>query len=156
MSDKMRREPIVRTVPDMEDWWGDFDVNVPPPPLPQERRTRRGMSLGSQAAMLLMCVVFVACMCAQIYRVSVINAQNKQIQKLTAEIEGLNSNLQGLEIKINALASLEKIEATAIDKLGMVKPEPDQIRVIAIGNTNENLQTANAAPEESEQEDPAP
>ena len=91
MSDKMKRAQYSKA-PDTEDWWGDFDPSMPPPPLPSVKAAKRkGMSLASQAMMLLACAVFLVCVCAQIFRISLISQQNKQIQELREQIEELSS-----------------------------------------------------------------
>lgn len=162
MSDKIKRAARVNRAPDTEDWWGDFDVNTPPPPLPERRRSpyapkkKKGMSLASQAMMLLTCAVFVACICMQIYRLSVITSQNKQIQQLRQEIEELSSEQQNLEVRMSLQLNLERIEDEALNRLGMVYPGEEQVRVIAIEQTNDNVVTANAAAEEGGQENIAP
>lgn len=164
MSDKIKRTAGAPL--DTEDWWGDFEVNVPPPPLPaKERKTvrrypgaqkKKGMSTGSQLLMLLTCVVFVACLCAQIYRLSVITTQNKEIQSLRREIEELSSEQQNLEVRMSLQLNLERIEDEAINRLGMVYPGEEQVRVIAVAHTNDGVLTANAGAEEGGQENTAP
>ena len=157
---RMKRTNAACALPDTEDWWGDFEVNVPPPPLAETRRRRarsvRGMSPASQAMMLLTCVVFVACLFVQIYRLSVITMQTKEIQKLTDQIEDLTSTQQNLEVRLSLQLNLQRIEDEAINKLGMVYPEEEQIRRIAIGGTNDNIVTANAGAEEGGLENIAP
>jgi len=159
MSDKMKRAKV-KYAPDTEDWWGDFDVDTPPPPLPEKRKyaptKKKGMSTGSQAMALLTCLVFLGCICFQIFRLSLITQQNKQIQELREQIEELSSEKQNLEVRMSLQLNLERIEDEALNRLGMVYPEESQIRVIAIGAANESIVTANAAIEEGGQENTAP
>jgi len=160
MSDKMKRAHVNRT-PDTEDWWGDFEVDTPPPPLPGRRsyapaKRKKGMSTGSQAMLLLTCLVFLGCVCAQIFRLSLITQQNKQIQELREQIEELSSEKQNLEVRMSLQLNYERIEDEALNRLGMVYPGEDQVRVIAIGETNDSVVTANAAAEEGGQENTAP
>ena len=152
MSDKMKRAASYAASADTEDWWGDFEMDVPPPPLPKySRRSQKGMSAASQAMMLLTCVVLVACLCVQIFRISVITAQNKEIVALTAELDELESVIANLEVRTDLQLNPERIEDEAKNRLGMYYPEGDQLRVIAVGNTNAGVVTANAAVEEGGQ-----
>ena len=155
MSDKMKRAV---TAPDTEDWWGDFEVNVPPPPVNYggSEKKRRGMSTLSQVMMLFTGVVLLMCMCVYIYRLSVITMQSKQIQALQKELEELASQQQNLEVRMSLQLNLERIEDEALNRLGMVYPQEDQVRIIAIGNTNDGVVTANAAAEEGGQDNIAP
>lgn len=152
MSDKMRKAAVYAANADTEDWWGDFEMDVPPPPLPKYRaKQNRGMSMASQAMALLTCIVLVACLCVQIYRVSVITAQNKEIVTLTEELEELESMRENLKVRTDLQLNPDRIEDEAINRLGMYYPEGDQLRRIAIGNTNAGVMTANAAAEEGGQ-----
>ncbi|MBQ4086199.1 MAG: septum formation initiator family protein [Clostridia bacterium] len=151
MSDKMKRAQYSKA-PDTEDWWGDFDPSMPPPPLPGANAAKKkGMSLASQAMMLLACAVFLVCVCAQIFRISLISQQNKQIQELREQIEELSSEQQNLEVRLSLQMNMERIEDEALNRLGMIYPGEDQVRVIAIANTNDSVVTANAAAEEGGQ-----
>lgn len=151
MSDKMKRAQYSKA-PDTEDWWGDFDPSMPPPPLPSVNAAKKkGMSLASQAMMLLACAVFLVCVCAQIFRISLISQQNKQIQELREQIEELSSEQQNLEVRLSLQMNMERIEDEALNRLGMIYPGEDQVRVIAIANTNDSVVTANAAAEEGGQ-----
>lgn len=147
MSERAKKAVGTQFVPDMEDWWGDFDVNVPPPPLRvYEGRysRRRGMSAFSRALMVLTGAVVVLCVCVQIYRVSLIAAQNKQIEFLRTQIEEMTSQKQNLEVRMSLQKNLERIEDEAF-RLGMVYPEDSQVRVIAVAGTNGSVVTAYAA-----------
>ena len=104
-----------------------------------------------QAMALLTCIVLVACLCVQIYRVSVITAQNKEIVTLTEELEELESMRENLKVRTDLQLNPDRIEDEAINRLGMYYPEGDQLRRIAIGNTNAGVMTANAAAEEGGQ-----
>ena len=147
--------------PDMEDWWGDFDENVPPPPVRRSarrrpRQRRRGMSPASRAMMVLTGIVFLFCVCFQLYRLSLITGQNKQIQALRTQIDELTSEQQNLEVRLSLQFNLERIESEATNRLGMVYPSADQIRTIAVAGTNESVVTAYAAAEEGGQGNTAP
>ncbi len=145
------------SAPDMEDWWGDFDENVPPPPVrARSARRRRGMSPASRAMMVLTGVLFVFCVCFQLYRLSLITGQNKEIQALRTQIEDLTSEQQNLEVRLSLQFNLERIESEATNRLGMVYPSAEQIRTIALAGTNESVVTANAAAEEGGQGNTAP
>lgn len=144
---------------DVEDWWGDFDVNTPPPPQRAAKAypaRKKGMSAMSQAMMLLTCAVFLFCVCFQIYRMSVISTQNRQIEELRHQIDELSSEKQNLEVRLSLLENFDRIEDEAINRLGMVYPGEEQVRVIQIARTNDNIVTANAAAEEGGQENIAP
>ncbi len=146
--------------PDLEDWWGDFDENVPPPPMRRSDRYRRrkkgGMSPASRAMMVLTGIVFVFCVCFQLYRLSLITGQNKEIQALRTQIEELSSEQQNLEVRLSLQFNLERIESEATSRLGMVYPSADQIRTIAVAGSNESVVTAYAAAEEGGQGNTAP
>lgn len=163
MSDKMKRAAKANRALDTEDWWGDFDVNTPPPPIRTAPRRpyrapqkKKGMSAGSTAMMLLTCVLFVACLCIQIFRISVITSQNKDIQELLHEIEELESEQRNLKVRMDLQMNEERIEDEALNRLGMEYPSEENVRKIAIGITNESVVTANAATEEGGQENIAP
>lgn len=147
MSERAKKAVGTQYVPDTEDWWGDFDVNVPPPPLRvyEGRRARReGMSAFSRALMVLTGAIAVLCVCVQIYRVSLITAQNKQIESLKTQIEEMSSQKQNLEVRMSLQKNLDRIEEEAL-RLGMVSPDGSQVRVIAIAGTNDGVVTAYAA-----------
>ena len=158
MSDKMRRATVRAANADTEDWWGDFDMDVPPPPLSKYKeqtmrksKKKHGMSTASRLLALLTGIVAVTCLFVQIYRISVITAQNKEIYALTKELKELESTMENLEVRIGLQLDPERIEDEAENRLGMFYPEDDQVRRIAIGNTNAGVMTANAAPEEGGQ-----
>jgi len=152
MSDKIKRTAQFGAAADTEDWWGDFEMDVPPPPLPKYKaRKKQGMSAASQAMFLLTCVVAVACLCVQIFRISVITAQNKEIAALTEQIDEMESTRDNLKVRTDLQLNPERIEDEAKNRLGMYFPEGDQLRVIAIGNTNAGVVTANVAAEEGGQ-----
>ena len=77
-------------------------------------------------------------------------------EKSYQEIEELSSEQQNLEVRMSLQLNLERIEDEALNRLGMVYPGEEQVRVIAIEQTNDNVVTANAAAEEGGQENIAP
>ena len=68
----------------------------------------------------------------------------------------MESTRENLKVRTDLQLNPERIEDEAKNRLGMYFPEGDQLRVIAIGNTNAGVVTANAAAEEGGQENIAP
>lgn len=135
------------------DWWGDGKQGASRPQRSErlQKKEKRGMSTASMAMCLLTCIVFILCIFGQLYRLTLITGQGREIAALQQEIDELTSERQNLEVRMSLQLNLERIKDEATNRLGMVYPGEEQIRVIAVAGTNEGVQTANAVAEEGGQ-----
>ncbi|MDF2865450.1 MAG: Cell division protein FtsL [Clostridia bacterium] len=76
-------------------------------------------------------VFFISCLFVMLmiitYRFNVISESNLALQNLKIELERVQSNLAATEMNVEQSTDLAKIEAYAKQKLGMQKPDKNQV-----------------------------
>ena len=87
--------------------------------------------------------VFFTGLIAQITMIARIAGQQKAGHQLAQEIRELNASAENLNLSLNQLASLTRIEARA-RQLGMDKPSESQIRVVTLPGIMESTSTQSA------------
>ncbi|MCQ2462785.1 MAG: hypothetical protein MJ177_05195 [Clostridia bacterium] len=88
------------------------------------------------AMRIILIVVFFIMGAANVFAYTRINDTNRTIAE-TQEIRDTNlSRIRELDAQLNALVSPEKIEKTAVEKLGLVKLNDTDWQYIAINETN--------------------
>lgn len=141
-------------MPDLEDWWGDFEINVTPPPpkrplfrvfdnpryydaegrpLREPRKKTRTISptmLASAVGAALVVLAF-----THISQISTIHENSKQMSALRTEIAHLTNEHRSNEIRIDNLANIDRVRDEAV-LLGMAEPAQDQIRRIQMPESN--------------------
>ncbi|HCX63668.1 MAG TPA: hypothetical protein DHN33_00460 [Eubacteriaceae bacterium] len=101
----------------------------------KHKKTRRMKKSARRKCILFVLIIF-ALGLSVLYQHSRINDVNREIVALEHELEEvrmLNDNLEG---EIMAGLDLNYIERYAKEELGMVRPEKDQYRTMAIANAN--------------------
>ena len=91
---------------------------------------------------IVMLVIF-AGMFAQITMLSRISGQRKAGRQLEQEIRELSASAENLNLSLNQLASLARVEERA-RQLGMDKPSESQIRVVTLPGVMESTSTQSA------------
>ena len=85
----------------------------------------------SRRLMLIFMAIFFIGLALQITMMARLARQNKQRQRLEAEIRDWSARADNLELALNQYKSLDRVAAQA-EKLGMEKPTEGQIRVVSV------------------------
>lgn len=104
--------------------------------LEQGRRVRRIMTAAFVA------VLFVG-LFVQIFMITRLAGQNKEMQDLEYEMKTLRADANNLNLALNQYRSTERVEAQA-KKLGMERPEAEQLRVVSVPEIIENTSAQSA------------
>ena len=98
----------------------------------QQKRVSRKLMIAFAVLLLLGAI-------AQITMIARLSGQNKAVRAVEKEIRQLSAEADNLNLALNQLGDLERVERQA-EKLGMVTPGEGQIRVVnlpdAVGNTS--------------------
>lgn len=114
-----------------------IDMNMRVSQSARSRRTAaRNRALLIAAAVLLFAGLFV-----QITMLSRVSAQNKRASAMEKEIVELGAYAENLELSINQYHNLESIAVRA-RQLGMEVPDKEQIRVVSVARSNNNIDTS--------------
>lgn len=143
------------SAPDLIDWWGDFDIDTPPPAIPARpqaepayvvrhgnvsyiRRKSKKAVHPANAVIFVIAVAMVFTLAViQIGRLSTISYNSKRIAQLGREVQELQREQESLAIRLNIAQNIERVKDRA-DDLGMVYPGEGQVRVIHVPGTSEN------------------
>ena len=94
------------------------------------RRSRREQQKRvSRKLMIAFAVVLLIGVIAQITMIARLSGQNKAVRAVEKEIRQLSAEADNLNLALNQLGDLERVERQA-EKLGMVTPGEGQIRVV--------------------------
>lgn len=109
---------------------------------PRRSLSRRAVRRGK--IMLTGCILSMFIMgVAVAYYYSQVSAVGYQIGQLQKELTDLQTEQDYLESQANQLLSLQRIEAIATTKLGMVKPDPKEVVLVAALPKNPQPTTKN-------------
>lgn len=149
----MKQVARADNMPDLEDWWGDFDINVPPPAIKKPkfrvydnpnygkstrntkpRSTRKNKSRRKKNKVAIYCVVALIATMAflQLNRLAEISLKSKQISRLNDEIKKINENYETNVLHLSMAQNINKVREDAIYKLGMEYATEDQIHVVTL------------------------
>ena len=107
-------------------------------------QTRRARDRRRSWVMIaVLALVIFAGMFAQITMLSRISGQRKAGRQLEQEIRELSASAENLNLSLNQLASLARVEERA-RQLGMDKPSESQIRVVTLPGGMESTSTQSA------------
>ena len=104
--------------------------------LERGRRDRRIMTVAFVA------VLFVG-LFVQIFMIARLAGQNKQMQALETEMKTLRADADNLNLALNQYRSTARVETQA-KKLGMEKPEAEQLRVVSVPEIIEDTSAQSA------------
>ncbi len=90
--------------------------------------------------------------CVGMMNLSFVSQNRQEIQRLRDELDELASQKQNLEVRMSLQLNMDRIQDEAINRLGMVYPSAEQVRVVSVGGTHEGAVTANAGADEGGQE----
>lgn len=111
----------------------------------QELRLRRDRAIRFNRMMLrTFACVTVACLFVYISRMAEISAGAKEISRIRNEIGQLLEDQECLESALAENQKVQRIEDEAIGRLGMSKPEGDQLQLVSLNSyiSGTNTQTA--------------
>jgi cell division protein FtsL len=80
-----------------------------------------------------------------ISNLTVITSQAKEIYKTMAHVSDLETEFRNLQIEYSTRQDLEWIQRQAIERLGMMRPNDAQIRVVSIPDINAAGETSQSA-----------
>jgi len=160
MSRQALREQDVytETKVDSTDWWGDFDLDVPPRKQRQKFKVYENPNYGgkpyhrpvqrrkaSHPAMAFMALIlFFTLSVFQITRLAALNEKGREIASLNNEIRAINKDTESKQFRLAVQENIERVRKVAIEDLGMIVPMEDQ--TIVIGKPQEDIFTnANTA-----------
>lgn len=126
------------------------------PEMPQQKRrprshtTKRRLVRREKLALTgLVLLLFITCAMIAFYYAQVL-ATGYQLNKAKSELALLRKESHYLYTEVNQLSSLKNIEYIAINELGMVKPQNDNI--VTVNKTEPAAQTENAVAAAAEKE----
>ena len=108
------------------------------------RRSRREQQKRvSRKLMIAFAVVLLIGVIAQITMIARLSGQNKAVRAVEKEIRQLSAEADNLNLALNQLGNLERVERQA-EKLGMVTPGEGQIRVVNLPDAVDNTSAQSA------------
>lgn len=104
----------------------------------QEERSR-----ATRRMIIAFAIVLFVCMFAQVFMISRLARQNKDIRAVEARIKALNADAKNYELALSQLGDPDRVgrRATA---LGMVQPGEKQIRVVNLPDIVDNTSAQSA------------
>lgn len=114
---------------------------------PRPKKTSRGKLLPKSPRLALIGLVlagFLVGVSITVYCSQIITL-GYQITRLEKELALLRIENQSLDEEVHRMTSLERVESQAVNKLGMVKPDVNNILVVTIDGTNQSTETPDPA-----------
>lgn len=113
----------------------------------RKRQPESDMRAINRVMSFLSIALLVVILCGALVRVSFIRQNTQRIETLLSEIDELASQQKNLNVRLSMSLNMERIESEAIERLGMEKPRPENVRVIALGGPSQGVSTAQAVTE---------
>lgn len=124
--------------------WGNVVSYPGAASAPLPRAQRAPGRAAKRVLLLASAVMVVAFLFAQIWKLSVITGQSKQIALLRREITELSNRQESLQVQLNCAADISRVRDEAISRLNMQTPTDGQIRVVTLPEYSSSLPTRNA------------
>ena len=93
--------------------------------------------------MIVFAAVLFICLFAQVYMISRLARQNKEIRAVESRITALNAEAENYRLALNQLGNTDRVSKRAA-ALGMVKPAEKQIRVVNLPDIVDNTSAQSA------------
>ena len=104
----------------------------------QEERSR-----ATRRMIIAFAIVLFVCMFAQVFMISRLARQNKDIRAVEARIKALNADAKNYELALSQLGDPDRVGRRAA-ALGMVQPGEKQIRVVNLPDIVDNTSAQSA------------
>lgn len=117
-----------------------FDYFEQPLQVNQTRRTKKVMRFRGRTRFLYAGIFLIAFLLGLglTWRYVQVTATGYEIVRMKKELKAMELENQRLEMQLENLQTLERIESVAINKLGMVKPDPQAgVQFVAIESTED-------------------
>lgn len=109
--------------------------------------TKRSRQVERNRATRRMMIIFAAvlfvCMFAQIFMISRLAKQNKEIRAVESRIKVLNADAENYRLALNQLGNTDRVSKRAA-ALGMIEPGEKQIRVVNLPDIVDNTSAQSA------------
>ncbi len=109
--------------------------------------TKRSRQVERNRATRRMMIIFAAvlfvCMFAQIFMISRLAKQNKEIRAVESRIKALNADAENYRLALNQLGNTDRVSKRAA-ALGMIEPGEKQIRVVNLPDIVDNTSAQSA------------
>lgn len=156
-----KQDDYVASQIDSMDWWGDFDIDVPPQK-PKFRvyenpkyakgkyyqPAQKKKSMNSAIAFLAV-VMFFTLSIFQISRIAALSEKGKQIASLKSEIKTIEQENETKELRLLMQQNIDRVRDIATRELGMTVPTEEQTIVLR-KNTADNLFTYDETTEDGQ------
>lgn len=112
----------------------------------QPRGVAAGQKLLSQAAFCVFIALAMVLMFVQITRIAEISGNMKRISSISTVIREAQNEKGNLSVRLSMQQNITRVRDEAINRLGMVEPDPHQIKVVSpnVNSVDSQMRTASA------------